>query len=86
VFNCEGEEGMAASEAYLSEDGVCEQYPTFTPRTLQRWRAIGDGPPFVRAGKRRILYRVADIETWLRDRTYRHRAEELARAAGEAAR
>ena len=70
---------VVSSEEYLSEDGVCERYPNFTPRTLQRWRVTGDGPAFVRAGKRRVLYRVADIESWLRNRTYRHRADELAR-------
>jgi len=74
----------AGAEEYLAEDGVCERYPNFTPRTLQRWRATGDGPAFVRAGKRRVLYRVADIEAWLRDRTYRHRADEIARQAATA--
>ena len=33
-------------------------------RTLQRWRGSGEGPAFVRAG-RRVLYRPADIEAFL---------------------
>jgi predicted DNA-binding transcriptional regulator AlpA len=32
--------------------------------TLAKWRVNGDGPPFVRLG-RKIAYRVADIEMWL---------------------
>lgn len=32
--------------------------------TLERWRTLGAGPPFVRCG-RRILYRVQDLEDWL---------------------
>ena len=66
---------------YLDETGMCARYPNFTPRTLQRWRASGEGPPFVRAGRRRILYRLVDVERWLTARTYQHRADELSRTA-----
>jgi len=33
-------------------------------RTLERWRVAGSGPGFVKAG-RRVLYRAADLETWI---------------------
>jgi len=46
-------------------------------RTLQRWRVSGDGPPFVRAGMRRILYRREAVEAWAASREYRHRASEI---------
>lgn len=46
-------------------------------RTLERWRLTGEGPPFVRLG-RRVAYRVADVERWLARRTYASRAAELA--------
>ena len=46
-------------------------------RTLQRWRVTGDGPPFVRAGLRRIVYRLEAVEAWAASREYRHRAAEL---------
>jgi len=36
-------------------------------RTLERWRVSGDGPPFVKAG-RRVLYRPADIDSWIASR------------------
>lgn len=65
---------------YIDEDGLAERY-LIPPRTAQRWRMTGGGPPFVRLGKRRILYRVADVEAWLTARTYASRADELARAA-----
>jgi hypothetical protein len=34
-------------------------------RTLERYRVSGDGPPFVRAGKR-IMYRPADLDGWVK--------------------
>jgi hypothetical protein len=46
-------------------------------RTLQRWRISGDGPPFIRAGLRRVLYDAAEIERWASSRTFAHRAAEL---------
>ena len=46
-------------------------------RTLQRWRVSGDGPPFVRAGMRRIVYRREAVEAWATSREYRHRAAEI---------
>jgi predicted DNA-binding transcriptional regulator AlpA len=33
-------------------------------RTLERSRVTGDGPPFVKAG-RRVLYRPADLDEWI---------------------
>lgn len=62
---------------YVDEDGLAERY-LIPPRTAQRWRASGGGPPFVRLGRRRVLYRVADVELWLAGRTYANRADELA--------
>jgi hypothetical protein len=65
-------------QEYINEQGLHERY-LIAPRTAQRWRQTGDGPRWVRLGRRRIIYRVSDVEVWLRDRTYRHRADELAR-------
>ena len=36
-------------------------------RTLERSRVTGDGPPFVKAG-RRVLYRPDDIDAWIASR------------------
>jgi hypothetical protein len=75
---------MAANQAaanqaaeYVDEDGLRERYQ-ISPRTAQRWRSSGDGPPYVRLGKRRVVYRVADVERWLAARTFASIADELA--------
>ena len=38
------------------------------PQTLSNWRSAGEGPPFVRVG-RRIFYRRGDLHSWLRMQT-----------------
>ena len=48
-------------------------------RTIQRWRVTGDGPAFIRAGARRILYRREAVEAWAASREHRHRAAEMTR-------
>tara|TARA_R110002110_G_scaffold415612_7_gene652406 strand:- start:223374 stop:223583 length:210 start_codon:yes stop_codon:yes gene_type:complete len=40
-----------------------------TRAALAKWRVAGDGPTFLRCG-RKILYRASDIETWLASREY----------------
>jgi hypothetical protein len=42
-----------------------------SPRSLQRWRAAGKGPPYLKVG-RRVIYRISVIE-----------AEEARREVGE---
>jgi hypothetical protein len=74
----------ADSNAYLTERMFCERYHV-TSRTAQRWRAVGEGPPFVRTGPRHILYRLSDCEAWAAARTFRHRADELLHKAEAAA-
>jgi hypothetical protein len=34
-----------------------------SPRTLERWRWIGQGPQFLKIGGR-VIYRLADIEAY----------------------
>lgn len=46
-----------------AELDVCE-------RTLDRWRRLGEGPPITKLG-RRVLYRRASLQAWLRAREYR---------------
>ena len=38
------------------------------PRTLQKWRVKGGGPPFVRISRRCIRYRPRDIRHWAQNR------------------
>jgi predicted DNA-binding transcriptional regulator AlpA len=68
---------MDTDTSYLDEKEFAERYHT-SQRTAQRWRSTPDGPPFVRVGPRRVIYRLADCEAWAAARTYQHRAAELA--------
>jgi hypothetical protein len=65
-------------EEYITERGLKRRYD-ISPRTAQRWRVSGGGPPWIRLGRRRVIYRIRDIEAWLAARTYCHRADELSR-------
>ena len=38
-------------------------------RTLDRWRRLGEGPPVSKLG-RRVLYRRASLQAWLRAREH----------------
>lgn len=74
--------GIACMSKLLTADQLAERIER-PVRTLERWRLTGQGPAFVRLG-RRIAYREADVEAWLASRTYPSRAAELAqRTAGE---
>jgi predicted DNA-binding transcriptional regulator AlpA len=74
---------MTTTDAYLTEHEFAARYH-LGRRTVQRWRQTGEGPSWVRLGQRRVLYRLSDCETWATARTYRHRADELARAGAAA--
>lgn len=37
------------------------------PITLQRWRAEGTGPDWIRIGARAVRYPAEAVEQWLRD-------------------
>jgi len=69
-------------DAYLTERQFCARYRV-SPRTAQRWRVTGDGPPFVRLGPHKIVYRLSDAETWAAGRTFAHRADELSRTVSQ---
>ena len=69
------------ADIYLTEAEVAHRYHLST-RTVQRWRSTGvDEPPFVRMGARRVMYRLSDCEAWAAGQTFKHRADELSRAA-----
>ncbi|MFN7308646.1 MAG: helix-turn-helix transcriptional regulator [Acetobacteraceae bacterium] len=48
-----------------------------SPRTLDRLVAAGDGPAYVRAGARRMVFRLNDLDAWQAARRFQHRAAEL---------
>jgi hypothetical protein len=51
----------------LLSQGAAALLLGLSPRTLERHRCTGFGPPFVKAG-RRVLYRQADLDAWIIDR------------------
>ncbi|RMF05231.1 MAG: DNA-binding protein [Alphaproteobacteria bacterium] len=48
-----------------------------SPRTLEKWRVEGNGPPFYKIG-RRVAYLEADLVEWLRGRRRRSTSEQSA--------
>jgi hypothetical protein len=64
---------MSISEPILSEFLTKEELATElrrNPRTLDRWEALGMGPPRTHVG-RQVLYRRASVEKWLASREQR---------------
>lgn len=47
---------------FLTEAELARRW-LHSPRSLQRWRRRGDGPPHLRLG-RRIIYRLVDVEAF----------------------
>ena len=45
------------------------RYLTLSESSLTKWRlTTADGPPFVRLGRRAVVYRKADLDRWLEAR------------------
>jgi hypothetical protein len=44
------------------------------PLLLERWRASGEGPPFVRLSRKSIRYQVRDLEAFVAARLRRNTA------------
>jgi predicted DNA-binding transcriptional regulator AlpA len=41
------------------------QYLGLSTSTLAKMRLRGDGPPYLKAGRRIVIYDLYDLETWL---------------------
>ncbi len=68
------------ADDFLTDAQLCDLLHV-VPRTTARWRVEGNGPAFVRAGGRRVLYRRSDVLAWATARTFPHRAAEAVRTA-----
>ena len=51
---------------HLDQRELAERW-RISPRTLERWRCTGEGPCYVKIGKRAV-YRIEDIEEFERER------------------
>ena len=52
---------------YIDERELARR-TTLAPRTLQLMRRNGGGPPFAKLGGR-VVYKWADVERWIQERT-----------------
>ena len=55
-------------QRYLTNDEAAE-YLRLSPRTLEKQRVIGGGPKFRKFG-RRVMYAVADLDSWADERSF----------------
>lgn len=74
---------MQTPSIHLTPEKLAERLGT-SLRSLERWRVTGEGPRYIRAGVRRILYPLAEVEAWEAGRLCSSRAAEMA-AKGRAA-
>lgn len=49
---------------------LAKQLNSVDVTTLERWRRLKEGPPFIKVG-RQVRYRQSDIDRWLEARTVR---------------
>jgi hypothetical protein len=74
-------------ERYLTTRQYCK-LRQIKPQTARLERKRGGGPRFIRTGNPitgRVLYRLSDVEEWLKARTYSSTAEEYVEVEQEAA-
>jgi predicted DNA-binding transcriptional regulator AlpA len=57
----------ASEPVYIDEQALSHR-TTLSRTTLQTMRRKGGGPPFAKLGHR-IVYRLADVERWIAERT-----------------
>jgi hypothetical protein len=50
-------------------------YSRLSKSTLEKMRMIGSGPTFIRAGAKRVLYRLQDLDDYFAKRRRRSTAE-----------
>jgi hypothetical protein len=70
-----GSNQNSEQDKILTDPQFTQTY-NFSPRTTETWRRNGNGPPFLRIG-RRVFYRLSDIEAWLATKRFKSRAHEL---------
>ena len=47
----------------------------FEPRTLNKWRVVGGGPPFIAISNRAVRYRRRDLIAWANEHLRRSTSE-----------
>ena len=57
------------SSPYLTVEQAAD-YLRVSKNYLDKLRVSGLGPPFVRLGRRKVLYRMSDLNEWVEERIY----------------
>lgn len=63
-----------SSTKYLRPTAAAE-FVQLSSSTLAKMRMRGDGPPFIKSGTKRVLYKLVDLEEWLEARTHQSTSE-----------
>lgn len=66
-----------ADDALLTRTEV-SKWTGRSMRALEHDASAGDGIPYVRIGERNVRYRAGDVRSYIKARTFPHRAAELA--------
>jgi hypothetical protein len=61
---------------HLTTDELAARFRV-TRHALYKWRVQGGGPPFLKFSRRKVLYRITDIEAWEQERLRHNTAEEI---------
>ena len=70
----------AADDDLLTPQETSDYLRTVGDRTLERWRRVGGGPPFVKIG-RKVAYRLGDLRAWVAQQRREHTGASTAPAA-----
>jgi predicted DNA-binding transcriptional regulator AlpA len=70
------QDSVDIGETYL-ETPDAATYTNIAVSTLCKWRCNMSGPPFLRAGSRKVLYRRSDLDKWLASQLCRSTAGPL---------
>ena len=67
------------STRHLKQSELAARW-TISPRTLERWRWVGQGPRYLKVGGR-VIYRLEDVEAYEAAQLRKSTAESSVRAA-----
>ncbi len=81
LWRSAGDRGNARQTMPIFDEKEAAVYVGFSVRTLQRKRAEGDGPVYMRLSERRLGYDKADLDVYLASRKFASRAAELSKVA-----
>jgi predicted DNA-binding transcriptional regulator AlpA len=59
---------MSEYELRILSEGELARYLRVSRACLRRWRAVGQGPPWLRVGKRLVRYDMAALRRWIEER------------------